>query len=478
MGVLLTLLIPFISAILILLAGKNTSQKLAVMSTAASVVVTGILTAMYFKDGAVIAGVDWPWVSSMGIRFHLEADGVSLLLLLISNVVALISIYVSLGDNYKNVHQYYALILLMQAFMNGVFVAQDLILYYIFWELVLIPAYFLLLGWGRHDKIRSVTLKFFLYTFLGSLLMLVGIIWLGSYNGTPDFSLNAIYGLSLTTNTQIAVFAAFMIAYAIKTPFFPFHSWIADTYTAAPAPVTILFSGVMSKMALYSIFRFVLPVVPDAIATYGPFVMQLAAFSVLYASLMALAQKDIKRMFAYVSMAHMGLIVAALMINNIEGVHGALMFMAVHAIVTSGLFFTAQILFRMKGTHDIYSFGGIRQYMPVFAGLYMVVLFASIGLPLTNGFIGEFMILTALLKANTLAMVLASISIVIGAVYMLLTYRKVMLGQDNSSGNFSDLQHNDKFLFLSIAFVIIFMGIYSTWITQLCDNTVLNIFQP
>ena len=478
MGVLLTILIPFLSAILILFAGKNISQKLAVFSTAASVVVVGILTAMYNINPAMIAGVDWEWVSSMGIRFHLEADGVSLLLLLISNVVALISVYVSLGDSYKNSHHYYALILFMQAFMNGVFVAQDLVLYYIFWELVLVPAYFLLLGWGKHPQIRRITLKFFLYTFLGSLLMLVAIIWLGSYSGTPDFSLNTILGLSLTKETQIAVFAAFMIAYAIKTPIFPFHSWMADTYTSAPAPVTILFSGVMSKMALYSIFRFVLPIVPDAIEAYGVPIMQLAAFSVLYASLMAMAQKDIKRMFAYVSMAHVSLIVAAFMVNNVEGVQGGLMFMAVHAVVTSGLFFISHILYRMKGTHEISAFGGLRQYMPVFAGLYMVVMFASIGLPLTNGFIGEFMIITALFKANTLAMVLASLSIVLGAVYMLMTYGKVMLGPDNTSARFVDIKHNDKFLLWSIAFVIIFMGVYSTWITQLCEDTVLKIFQP
>ena len=384
----------------------------------------------------------------------------------------------SLGDQYKNPRQYYALILAMQAFMNGVFVAQDLVLYYIFWELVLIPAYFLLLGWGKNENIRKVTLKFFLYTFLGSLLMLVGIIWLGNYNGTPDFSLEAVTGLPIPGDIQFYIFAAFMIAYLIKTPVFPFHSWMADTYTSAPAPVTILFSGVMSKMALYSIFRFVLPIVPEAVETYGIYIMQLAAFSVLYASFMAMAQKDIKRVFAYVSMAHVSLIVAALMINNVEGVQGSLMFMAVHAIVTSGLFFTAHILYRLKSTHDMDAFGGIRQYMPVFAGMYMVVMFASIGLPLTNGFIGEFMILTALFSADVLSLVLASLSIIFGAVYMLLTYRKVMLGPDNATGTFTDLQHNDKFLFLSIAFVIIFMGFYSTWITQLCENTVFNIFQP
>lgn len=478
MGVLLTILIPLLSAILILFIGKSNSQKLAVISSAVSVILAGVLTASYFANPITIDGVDWTWVSSMGIRFHLAADGVSLLLLLISNVVALISIYVSLGDQNKNTCQYYALILAMQAFMNGVFVAQDLVLYYIFWELVLIPAYFLLLGWGKHDQIRKVTLKFFLYTFLGSLLMLVAIIWLGNYSGTPDFSLKAVTGLPIPGDIQFYIFAAFMIAYGIKTPIFPFHSWMADTYTSAPAPVTILFSGVMSKMALYSIFRFVLPIVPEAVETYGIYIMQLAAFSVLYASLMAMAQKDIKRIFAYVSMAHVSLIVAALMINNVEGTQGALMFMAVHAIVTSGLFFTAHILYRLKGTHDIDSFGGIRQQMPIFAGLYMVVMFASIGLPLTNGFIGEFMILTALFQADVVALVLASLSIVLGAVYMLMTYRKVMLGPDNTSGFFTDLQSNDKFLFWSIAFVIIFMGIYSTWITQLCENTVLNIFQP
>ena len=476
MNILFVLLIPFLSALIILLAGKSYSQKIAVLSSVSSVVVIAVILALFNIDESSVTSINFPWVSSMGIRFHLGADGLSLLMILICNVVTLISMYVSLGDDLRNPKQYFALILLMQTFMNGVFTAQDLFLYYIFWELALIPAYFLLLIWGKGERLRPATIKFFLFTLLGSLLMLVAIVWLGNAGSVSDYSLSAIYGLNINPEIQWMIFGAFMIAFGIKTPIFPLHSWQADTYTHAPAPVTILLSGVMSKMALYSIIRFVIPVVPDAVEQYGIYFVYAATFGVCYASIIALTQNDLKRMFAYVSMAHVGLIFAGILTYSHNGIQGSLTQMVAHAVNSAGLFFIANILFKMKNTHDINAFGGLRQYMPVFAGLYMVVMFGSIGVPMTNGFIGEFMILTSLYQYNLIAAILAGSGVILSAVYMLNSYKKIMLGPDHFT-SLPEIDGTDKYLLYSIAFIIIFTGLFPTWISQLCETSVQNIIQ-
>ncbi len=477
MNILIIILLPFLSALLILLAGKDYSQRIALISAAASVIAIGVMLALFDKDATTITSIDLPWIKSMGVHFHLGADGLSLLMILICNVVTLISMYVSLGDTFSQHRLYFALLLLMQTFMNGVFTAKDIFLYYIFWELALIPAYFLLLIWGKGKHVRPATIKFFLFTLLGSLFMLVAIVWLGNVGSIADFSLATIYGLEIGTQEQLFVFGAFMLAYGIKTPLFPFHSWLPDTYTLAPAPVTIMLSGVMSKMALYSIIRFVLPVVPDAVEQYGIYVVYLATLGVMYASVIALTQKDLKRMFAYVSIAHVGLIAAGILTYSVLGIQGSLIQMAAHAINTAGLFFIAQILFRLKGNFDINSFGGLRQYMPVFAGLYMVIMFGSIGVPLTNGFVGEFMIFTSLYRLDVFAALIAGSGIILGAVYMLTSYQKIMLGPDTVT-TLSDITNSDKTLLYCIACIVIITGLYPSWITSLCDISVHNIIHP
>lgn len=477
MNIIFVLSIPLLSALVVLLANKKYSQKLALLSSSASVLVIGAILALYNLDSSAITSVDLPWITSFGVHFHIAADGMSLLMILLCNLLTLISIYVSLGDHVHNPKQYFALILLMQTFMIGVFTAQDLFLYYIFWELALIPAYFLLLIWGKGDKLRPATIKFFLFTLLGSLLMLIAIVWLGNAGAVSDYNLTTIYDLEIGSDTQLMIFGAFMIAYGIKTPIFPLHSWQADTYTFAPTPVTILLSGVMSKMALYSIIRFVIPVVPDAVQNYGLYFVYLATFGVMYASIIALTQKDLKRMFAYVSMAHVGLIFAGILTYSNTGIQGSLLQMLAHAINSAGLFFIANLLFKIKNTHEIHAFGGLRQFMPVFAGLYMITMFGSIGVPLTNGFIGEFMILTALYQYNVIAALLAGSGVILGAVYMLRSFQKIMLGPVHPTF-LPEISRADKYVLYSIAFIIIFTGVFPSWVSLLCENSVKNIIQP
>lgn len=474
MNILILLLIPFLTSAALLILSRKYTQTIAVVSSVVSVAVSGIMIAMYYQNPITITGIDLPWIPSMGTRFHLSSDGVSLLMALITNVVVMVSMYVTLSENKAGQRQFYALLLLMQTFILGVFVAEDMFLYYIFWELSLIPAYFLVLLWGESPKIKPITLRFFLFTLFGSLLMLIAIITLGNMGEVGNYDLSIIEGLEIGIPTQLLLFVAFMVAFGIKSPIFPLHGWQADTYEAAPTSVTIILSGVMSKMAIYSIYKFVLPILPDAVNQYGSYVVLAATFGVFYASLLAMVQTNIKRMFAYVSMAHMGIIAAGLFTLNSNGLHGVMLQIAAHAVNTCGLFLVAHSLYKLNGSHDMASFGGLRQKMPLFAGAFLVILFGVISVPFTNGFIGEFLILNSLYSYDVLSAILAGSGVILGAVYMLNLYKRVILGKDNKT-NYLDINDVDKFLYLSLVFVIIITGVYSSWITKLCDASIQTI---
>ena len=474
MSVLVFLLIPVMSILLILLASKSQTQTIAIVSSAISVTSVAFAIAQYFLGNNIIP-VDTAWIASLGVRFHLAADGVSLLMILITNVVSMVSMYITLSENKFGEKQFYILILAMQVFMIGVFTAQDLFLYYIFWELSLIPAYFLLLIWGKAPNLRMTTLRFFLFTLFGSLLMLIAIIYLGNQGETSDFSLLTLKSLQMSELHQGLLFFAFIIAFAIKTPIFPLHGWQADTYTAAPTSVTVILSGIMSKMALYSVFRFVIPLFPKAVTLYGSYIAILASFGVLYASLVALRQTHIKRMFAYVSMAHVGIIFAGLFVFYRDGLNGTMIQMVAHAINTCGLFLIVHILFLSKGTDEIASFGGLREKMPKFSAVFLIILFGSIGVPFTNGFVGEFLILTSLFQYNLTASILAGSGVILGAVYMLNLYKNVVLGPTTVNQNTEDIQNTNLFLMYSIAFVVIITGLFPNWIAQLSFSAVHSI---
>lgn len=474
MSVLVFFLIPIVSILLILLASRNQTQIIAVFSSVISVASVAYAIAQYFL-GNVVTSIDVSWIASLGVRFHLTADGISLLMILITNVVSMISLYITLSENKFGEKQFYILILTMQVFIIGVFTAQDLFLYYIFWELSLIPAYFLLLIWGKAPHLKMTTLRFFLFTLLGSLLMLIAIIYLGNQGDNSDFGLSTLKSLAISDQHQALLFFAFIVALGIKTPIFPLHGWQADTYTAAPTSITVILSGIMSKMALYSVFRFVLPILPMAVATYGSQVAIVASFGVLYASLAAMRQVDIKRMFAYVSMAHVGIIFAGLFTNNSVGLSGTMIQMVAHSINTCGLFLVAHTLFLLKGNTEISTYGGLRDDMPKFSAVFLIILFGSIGVPFTNGFVGEFLILNSLFQFNLLATILAGSGVILGAVYMLNLYKKVMLGPQTYHHNNRDIRDTNLVLFYCIAFVVIFTGLFPNWISELSFSSIHSI---
>lgn len=475
MFTLLLILLPIVAGLGLLILPQQMAKQIALVTTLATLAIT-VATYFQFDPNAGAQFVtNVPWIDMLGVRFHIGIDGISMVMLILSNILAPLIILSSFKDEYSKPGLFFGLMLIMQGAMNGVFVSLDMFLYYIFWELALIPAYFLVLWWGRGETTK-ITFKFFIYTLFGSLFMLVAIIWLGGQGATNSTDISNVYALQIPASTQLYIFLAFMLAYAIKIPVFPFHTWQPDTYTFSPSPATMLLSGVMLKMGLYSIIRWILPVVPEAVNEYGRIIMILAAVGVFYASAIAWLQKDLKRLFAYSSIAHVGLITAGILTATEIGLQGSMLQMMAHGINVVGLFYVCQILFRKFGNHDINAMGGLRLNAPLFSGLYLVIMLASVALPLTNAFPGEFMLLNAVYGVNPWICLFAGSGVILGAVYMFTSYQKVMLGELNGKTNsFTEIDNTDKWVLIPIVILIFALGIYPSFITNLSEQSVQDI---
>ncbi len=371
--------------------------------------------------------------------------------------------------------------LFMQFALIGVFIAYDGLLYYIFWELALIPIYFIALNWGGKNRV-PVTLKFFIYTLAGSLFMLFGFIMLYYYNPNQSFDIRDLYNMSICGCNQGWLFWTFFLAFAIKIPIIPFHTWQADTYSEAPTQGTMLLSGIMLKMGTYSLIRWLLPILPAGVAEWGPLAITLCVAGIVYASIIAIMQGELKKLFAYSSVAHVGLISAGIFALNIEGLQGSVAQMFAHGINVVGLFFCADIILNRTGTLNISNLGGIRNVAPRFNTLFLIIVLGSVALPLTNGFIGEFLLLFGVYKYNTWLAVFAGLTIILGAVYMLRMFQNTMLGNTNeNTANFTDLKWNETIVLGIIAMAIFVMGIYPKPIFDLVEpalNIILNEALP
>ena len=472
---LLLILLPVISGLIIYFLPEKSVKQFSLLSALGSLAVAVAAYIQFDINEGTQFVIDESWIEMLGIHFHIGVDGISLVMILLSNIITPLIILSSFKDNYKDPKIFYSFMLIMQGAMNGVFVSLDMFLYYIFWEMALIPAYFLVLWWGRGEA-RKITFKFFIYTLFGSLFMLVAIIWLSAQSPTPSSDITSIYGLIIPENTQLYIFLAFMLAYAIKIPMFPFHTWQPDTYTFSPSPVTMLLSAVMLKMGLYSIIRWVIPIVPNAVNDYGIYIIVLAAIGVFYASAIAWVQKDLKKLFAYSSIAHVGLIAGGILTATTIGLQGSMLQMMAHSINVVGLFYICQIIFRKFNDHEINNLGGLRLNAPLFAGLFLVVLLASVALPLTNAFPGEFMLLNSIYNVNGWLCLLAGSGVVLGAVYMLRSYQSIMLGEVNSvAQKFTSLTQNEKTVLLILCVVIFVFGIYPKPLLDISEPSVMKL---
>ncbi len=451
--------------------------------------VVSLLGLTVLKDPKYLSHTS-PWMAMLGSSFAVKLDGLGQLLCLL-NAVAYPLIFIGTWNStYKNSKNFFALMLLGQAGMMGVFLAMDALLFYFFWELALIPMYFLCSIWGGERRIR-VTFKFFIYTFVGSVLMLIGILYLQSLTPNKSFSIESFYALELSDKTQNWVFWLFLVAFAVKMPIFPFHTWQPDTYEQAPTATTMVLSGVMVKMGLLGVLRWLLPVLPLASYRMGYNVMTLSIVGIVYASLIAIRQDDIKRLVAYSSIAHIGLMCATNFAENAIGMQGVMIQMFNHGINIIGLWIMVEIIERQFGTRKISELGGLAQKAPAMATLFVIVVLANIALPLTNAFVGEFMMFNGLfsstaygggytffgtleVSAKAIAITytaFAGLGIILGAVYMLNMIRKIFYGEMNTlTVGATDMTLNAKLAMGVIVILICWMGIYPQAMLNLTEE--------
>jgi NADH-quinone oxidoreductase subunit M len=472
MDVSLLLIILLVGAIATFLSGDKWASKTALLCSLVAFGASIFLLDLY--NSAQNINFIARWISVPNISLSFKADGLSMALVLLTTALTPLILFSSLGNSYAKSKNFYALVLFMVFAMVGTFLSDDGFLYYIFWELSLIPIYFIALIWGNGNiqSRRKAVVKFFIYTFAGSLFMLVSFIYL--YLRAGSFLWADLTTVDLTPREQFWIFLGFFLAYAIKIPLIPFHTWQAKVYQKAPAVGTMLLSGIMLKMALYSIIRWQLPIAPIAAKEYMFYFIGLSVAGVIYGSIVALKQKDLKKLLAYSSLAHVGLIAAGTYTLTLDGLRGAVLQMIAHGFGVVGLFFAAEIITRRFNTTKIFEMGGIRIQTPVFTSMFMILVLASVALPGTFNFIGEFELLYSLAQANIWVAALAGTTIILGAFYMLRMFQKVMLGDKNEK-LFADVNFNEGFTMVVIITVLLFFGLYPKPIVDLITPSLEQI---
>jgi NADH-quinone oxidoreductase subunit M len=472
----LLILLPVAGALVTAFSG-TAAKHVALAFALASLALTAVIICNFIPDASAQFVVNYPWIADLGISFHLGIDGISMITVLLTNVLVPIIILASYNHSYKSANGFFALILFMQAGLLVVFTAMDAFLFYIGWEAALIPIYFICAIWGGKDRIK-VNMKFFVYTIGGSLFMLLGIIYLYLQNPLHNFDIQAFYNLSLDATQQGWVFWAFFIAFAIKMPIFPFHTWQPDTYTEAPAPGTMLLSGIMLKMGIYGVIRWLLPIVPMGVEEWKNSVIVLSVIGIVYASLIAFTQKNAKRLVAYSSIAHVGLISAGIFALNTQGLQGAMIQMLSHGVNVVGLFFVLDIIYSRLKTNKISELGGIAKEAPKLAIVFLIIVLGTVALPGTNGFIGEFLLLMSVYQYNIWAVVFAGLTIIFGAVYMFRMYQGLMLGKTNDlTIGFLDIKGTEKVVLYLICGLIIILGVYPKPILHLSEASVQHLIE-
>ena len=472
MDVTTLLILLLIGAVATLVSGDKLASKVALLF---SLVAFGlsINLLLQFNQGTDIGFVS-NWITNPKVALALKADGLSMAMVLLTTALTPLIILSSFGNSFNNSKNFYALVLFMSFAMVGTFLAADGLLYYIFWELALIPIYFIALIWGNGDvdERKKAVVKFFIYTLAGSLFMLVGFAYL--YSKAGSFLLEDLYKLELSHCEQFWIFFAFFLAYAIKIPIIPFHTWQAKVYQKAPTVGTMLLSGIMLKMGLYSVIRWQLPIAPDAAKEYMPILIGLSIAGVIYGSVVALRQKDLKKLLAYSSLAHVGLIAAGCYTLTADGLNGAVYQMIAHGFVIVGLFFAAEVIFRRFETRKIDELGGIRSQASGFTSMFMILVLASVALPGTYNFVGEFTVLYSLSQVNVWFAVIGGTTIILGAYYMLKMFQNVMLGETNTKV-FKDVNVSEAIVFVVIIGFLLFFGLYPKPINDIVNPAIKEI---
>lgn len=466
----LLILIPLVTGLAaFFLKESGIVKKWALLSSLISLAVA--VGGVFFYSQNQLA-FDTAWLPNLGSRFSLQMDGMGKMLCLLTAVSFPLVFTATYKNTYKNSANFYALMLLTQAGLTGVFVAADALLFYFFWELALVPVYFLCSFWGGEKRI-AVTFKFFIYTFIGSLLMLVGILYLYFQTTDHSFALQSFYHIRLEAQPQAFVFWLFFIAFAIKMPIFPFHTWQPDTYEQSPTAVTMILSGIMVKMGIFAVIRWLLPVFPDASLRFSNLIIILSVTGMLYASLIAIRQDDIKRLIAYSSIAHIGLMSAAIFAHNSIGLQGVMIQMFNHGINVIGLWIIADVIEQQLGTRKLSELGGLAQKAPVLAILLVIMALANIALPLTNAFIGEFLMFNGLFRYNVWMAAIAGVSVILAAVYTLHMVQKILYGHTVAiTTGATDINRNVQLVLIVLVIAVLVLGVYPQPMINLTKDTV------
>jgi NADH-quinone oxidoreductase subunit M len=416
------------------------------------------------------------WIRAFHVQYLLGIDGISLLLLLLTSLLTFLATLSSWQAITERVKEYYVFMLLLEVGMIGVFVSLDLVLFYVFWEVMLVPMYFLIGIWGGERKLYAA-IKFFLYTLFGSVVMLVGILVLYFQYHTFDLMAMLQSGIVLPLALQSWVFLAFFLGFAIKVPMFPFHTWLPDAHVEAPTAGSVLLAGVLLKMGTYGFVRFSLPLFPEASRKFVPLLVVLALISIIYGALVSLMQKDMKKLIAYSSVSHMGFVMLGLFTFSPMAVKGAVLQMINHGISTGALFLIVGVLYERRHTRLIADFGGLSSRMPLYAAVFLIMALSSIGLPGLNGFIGEFMILMGAWNVNAVWAAVAATGIILGAAYMLWLYQRVMFGRLENPANQSlkDLTAREFSTFVPLLVLAFWIGVFPKPFLEIIDKPVEKI---
>jgi NADH-quinone oxidoreductase subunit M len=475
------ILIPLIAAIVLFMlrgSNANTNRSVALVASLAELALALYALIGYDPKNTNALEVKYAWMKDLNINFHLGMDGISLIMVVLTAFLIPMIILATYKYSYKNHSTFYALILLTQVALMGVFTAKDIFLFYFFFEAALIPVYFLAALWGGADAPR-ITFKMFVYTIFGSLFMLVAIVYLYMKGSTADIASLAKTTEILGGGVQKYLFLAFFIAFAIKMPVLPFHTWQPDAYSESPTPATMLLSGLLSKMGVYGLIRILLPLAPIGVSDLGFYGMILSVIGLIYGSVIAIQQNNIKRLVAYSSFAHMGLMAAGVLSGTVNGLQGAIIQMVAHGINAVGLFFIVKLMYDRTNTRDLNALGGITQRTPALSIYFMIIMLGSVALPLTNGFVGEFLLLKGVYDKNSWLGAVAGLTIIFGAVYMLRMMQRSMFGTANEiTEKFKDVRGSEVAVLLPISIMVILLGIFPNVILKLTEpavNSILNI---
>ena len=475
--------LPLTGAILLIFFNKDNKELLRKFVLIITIVTFLISLLLFFNFNAGTAEPQFvekaAWIG-YGIEYHVGIDGISLFLVLLTTFLMPIAILSSWTSIQHKVKEYLIFMLILQTGIIGVFVSLNLFLFYVFWEAMLIPMYFLIGIWGGKRRIYA-TVKFVLYTMAGSLLMLVAIFVLYTlyFKVTGTYSLNIFdfYTMILDTKLQFWLFGAFALAFAIKVPLFPFHTWLPDAHVEAPTAGSVILAAVLIKMGTYGFLRFAMPLFPDALMKLLPYLSILALIGIIYGGLMALIQKDVKSLVAYSSVSHMGLIMLAIFSVNFEGLQGGIYQMLNHGLSTGALFLCVGILYERAHTRLIKDYGGVSKQMPIFAAFFLICLLSSVGLPGLNGFVGEILCLFGIFKANQLLAILAVTTVILAAAYLLWMFQRVMHGPitNEKIHSFKDLNKREMIFLIPILILMFWMGIFPNTFLRKMDTSINHL---